>query len=315
MRLLQIAPPMRRAIQTRFHPLLDRVVSLGFEIPGRGRPLLRTVVAVLLLPAALVYLWLLFLPWPLDLRWREPRQTSFMEYRVREAKQNGDTLRLRRDWVPLEEISPNLRRAVLAAEDDRFYQHAGIDWRSLGEELNYEGDTVFSWWSADDLRALKASVGFAWANRSQIKGRSTLTQQLAKNLYFTPDRSLFRKLGEAVVARRLEACLSKDRILEIYLNVAEWGPGIFGAQSAAEAYFGRDAQDLNLEQAAALAATLPHPLSSNPAFRPGQMDWRKRLLLTRLRGPPVPPEVQVPLLPDLEPKAGADTIRSGAEER
>lgn len=301
---------MKRAIQTRLHPIRDRVVSLGFEIPGRGRPLLRVVLAVLLLPVALVYLWLLVLPWPLDLRWREPRHTSFMEYRLHEANRSGDTLRLRQDWVPLEAISPNLRRAVLAAEDDRFYQHAGIDWRSLGEELDYQGDTAFSWWSSDDLRALKASVKYAWAHRSQVKGRSTLTQQLAKNLYFTPDRSLFRKLGEAVVAKRLEACLSKDRILEIYLNVAEWGPGIFGVQAAAEAYFGRDAQDLSLEQAAALAATLPHPLSSNPAFRPGQMDWRKRHLLTRLRGPPAPPEIQVPLLPDLEPNLGLDTLRT-----
>ncbi|MGW8267253.1 MAG: biosynthetic peptidoglycan transglycosylase [Longimicrobiales bacterium] len=274
--------------------------SLGFRIPGSGRPVVRIVVGLLFLPPALVFLWLLFLPWPLTLRWRNPGHTAFMEYRIEEAEDGGDTLRIVQDWVALEDISPNLRRFVLAAEDDRFYRHHGIDWRALAEEVNYRGDTTFSWWRAGDRRALREALAYGWAHRDQIRGRSTLTQQLAKNLYFTPRRSLSRKVAEAVVSKRLELFLPKDRILEIYLNVAEWGPGVFGAEAASRIYFGRGAADLTLDQAAALAATLPHPLTSNPSFRPARMEWRKAHLLSRLRGPPppAPPLVEVPLLPD-----------------
>jgi len=286
--------------------------SRGLRIPGSGRPVLRIVVAVLFLPPAGVFLWLLFLPWPLTLRWRNPGHTSFMEYRLEGAKEAGDTLRVQQEWIPLEGISRNLRRAVLAAEDDRFYQHHGVDWRALAEEVDYRGDTTFSWWSAADRGALRAALAYGWEHRDEIKGRSTLTQQLAKNLYFTPRRALGRKVAEAVVAKRLEFFLPKDRILEIYLNVAEWGPGVFGAEAAARSYFGRGAADLTLEQSAALAATLPHPLTSNPSFRPARMEWRKASLLTRLRGPPPPSPlpVEVPLLPDTF-GSGPDTVSIG----
>jgi monofunctional biosynthetic peptidoglycan transglycosylase len=287
------------------------------RIRDAGRRALRLLLVLVLLPVGALLLCLLFLPWPLSLRWKDPDQTSFMEYRVREARNEGEKLAIRQSWVPLDRISPDLRRAVLVAEDDRFYLHHGIDWKALGEETHYTGDTVFSWWSLDDLRSLEESLAYAWAHRSEVKGRSTLTQQLAKNLYFTPERSLARKLAEAVVAKRLELFLPKDRILELYLNVAEWGPGIFGAEAAAEAYFDGGADDLTLEQAAALAATLPHPLTSNPAFRPSRMAWRKEMLLHRMRArpPPAPPLVTVPLLPDTA-SAGAtriDDTKDGAD--
>jgi monofunctional biosynthetic peptidoglycan transglycosylase len=232
-----------------------------------------------------------------------------MEYRVREVEEAGDTLDIEQEWVALADISPNLRRAVLTAEDDRFYLHHGIDWRALAEEVHYQGDTTFSWWNAGDRRALREALAYGWSHRSEIKGRSTLTQQLAKNIYFSPKRSLVRKVAEAVVAKRLELFLPKDRILEIYLNVAEWGPGVFGAEAAARHHFGRGAADLTLDQAAALAATLPHPLTSNPSFRPARMEWRKANLLSRLRGPqPLPPPpVEVPLLPDTL-GSGDDTV-------
>ncbi|MDH5589315.1 MAG: transglycosylase domain-containing protein, partial [Gemmatimonadota bacterium] len=138
----------------------------------------------------------------------------------------------------------------------------------------------------------------------ELRGRSTITQQLAKNLYYGTRRSFLRKVTELVVARRLERRLGKDRILELYLNVAEWGPGIFGADAAAHAYFGVSAASLTLDQAATLAATLPHPLTSNPARRPGRMLWRRDLILSRIdptRGiPPEPlpfpsPEIDIPL--------------------
>lgn len=260
----------------------------------------RILGSLILLPSGILLLWFLFLPWPIALRWRNPRETSFMEYRMKEAHRAGTELSLQHEWVHLDGISPNLRRAVLTAEDDRFYQHGGIDWKALSEEVGYEADSAFSWWSPRDLRALRKALSFAIAHRDEIKGRSTITQQLAKNLYFTPRRSMLRKVSEAVVTKRLELFLPKDRILEIYLNVAEWGPGIFGAEAASRAYFHKSARDLSLDQAAALAATLPHPLTSNPSYRPSQMEWRKTLILGRLRGgiPEPPPHIVLTSPPD-----------------
>jgi len=262
---------------------------------------------VLALPLACVgALWFEFLalPWPVRLRTHDPQRTALMEYRVRQAAARGDTLAIRYEWVPLDRISRNLRRAVIAAEDARFYQHRGIDWAALREELKYSGDADFSWTDPNDLRALLAAIRYYREHRDEVRGRSTITQQLAKNLYFTPERSLLRKVEEIIVVRRLERFLSKDRILELYLNIAEWGPGIFGAEAAARHYFGRSAANLTLEQAAALAATLPHPLTSNPKHRPGRMRWRQRLILERLQPSPrraaPPPSVPepVPALPE-----------------
>jgi monofunctional biosynthetic peptidoglycan transglycosylase len=224
-----------------------------------------------------------------------------MEQRLREARAAGRTLELRRTWVPLGEISPRLVRAVLVAEDHRFREHHGIDWLALAEEVRWTGDDSFSWLDASDLGALARAVAYAWEHRAELRGRSTITQQLAKNLYFGTERSFVRKAIELVVAKRLERRLGKDRILELYLNVAEWGPGIFGAEEAALAYFGRPASELTLEEAAALAATLPHPLTSNPAQNPGRMRWRQALILERLNAPAAVPPAPLPLPePDVE---------------
>lgn len=240
---------------------------------------------LLALPLSLVgAVWFLYLalPWPVTLRWRDPAQTAFMSHRIREAEGRGETLTIRYEWVPLDAISRHLRRAVIVAEDARFYEHRGIDWHALREELRYSGDAVFRWTDPADLQALVDAVRYYRENRDAVRGRSTITQQLAKNLYLSPERSLVRKAEEFIIARRLERFLTKDRILELYLNTAEWGPGIFGAEAAAREYFGRSAASLSRDQAAALAATLPHPLTSNPAHRPGRMLWRKRLILERL---------------------------------
>jgi monofunctional biosynthetic peptidoglycan transglycosylase len=226
-----------------------------------------------------------------------------MKQRIREARERGEELKIRKEWVPLADMSPALVRAVIVAEDYRFREHHGVDWVSLAEEVHWTGDDELSWWSLSDLRALAGALRFGWANRAQLRGRSTITQQLAKNLYFGTDRSIARKVMEVVVARRLERRLGKDRILELYLNVAEWGPGVFGAEAAARTYFGRSARDLRLAEAAALAATLPHPLTSNPAHDPARMRWRQSLILDRLdpsRGlPPAPgplPEIEIELV-------------------
>jgi monofunctional biosynthetic peptidoglycan transglycosylase len=249
----------------------------------------------------LVLLAWLIQPWPVLLRWRDPEITSFMRYRMKEALEQGDTLEIRNEWMPLEEISDRMERAVILAEDGNFYEHGGVDWSALAEELRYDGDPPFSIFDPDDLLAVLRALRYYNQNRDEVRGRSTITQQLAKNLYFTPERSLTRKFAEMVVAQRLEWFLPKDRILELYLNTVELGPGVFGVEAAAQHYFGRSAANLSAFQAASLAGTLPHPLTSNPALRPSRMAWRRDLILGRMQrtSPDVTP---VPVAP-VEPPA------------
>jgi monofunctional biosynthetic peptidoglycan transglycosylase len=243
---------------------------------------LLTAVPLAILGAAWFY-WVT-IPWPLRLRIHDPQSSAVMRQRAAEARSRGEAFELQRAWVPLDRISPRVRRAVIAAEDGRFHQHNGIDWDALREEFRYRGDDSFSLLDADDRRHLRAAWRYFRENRHRIRGRSTITQQVAKNLYYSTDRSTLRKLEEFIVARRLEAALDKDRILEIYLNIAELGPGIFGVEAAARHYFDRTAANLTADQAAALAATLPHPLSSNPRHNPRRMYWRKELILARMGG-------------------------------
>ena len=273
-----------------------------------GRLLRRWVLGPILLAVALPAVVWLGLPWPWVLRFTDPPATSFMLYREREARRADQPFAAVQDWVPLEEMPKDLVRAVLVSEDDRFREHGGVDWKALADEVHWRGDEDFSWWDAKDRAALWEALRYYGAHRGEIKGRSTLTQQLAKNLYFTPRRSLVRKAGEFVVARRLETFLSKDRILELYLNTSEFGPGIFGVGAAARAYFGVPVQRINRFQAASLAATLPQPLTSNPDTKPGRMAWRRDLILARLAGrevviPDAPPPVELP--PDIMPDPGA----------
>ena len=259
---------------------------------------------------ALVVVYLA-LPWPLAHRWDDPATTSFMRYRQREARAAGEDLEIRHTWVPLDRIAEPMQRAVVLAEDGRFREHGGIDWIAVGEELEWEGGDDVAWTDPDDLRALGRAALYYWRHRDEVRGRSTITQQLAKNLYFTPDRSLVRKVGEFVVAQRLERFLDKDRILELYLNTVELGPGLFGVEAAARHYFDVSAADLSPRQAASLAATLPHPLTSNPDTRPGRMAWRRDLIFARMTGrdrgrspvPVAPPPVEAP---DVEVGGGED---------
>jgi monofunctional glycosyltransferase len=213
--------------------------------------------------------------------------------------------------VPLDELPEVLVRAVLVAEDDRFREHGGVDWEALAEEARYGGPLPPRPWVAEDRAALMDAVRHVRENRDAVRGRSTLTQQLARNLYLSEDRSLIRKGQEFILARRLEFFLPKDRILELYLNVVEFGPGIFGVEAASQAYFDRSAREVTAYQAASLAGTLPHPLTSNPATSPGRMAWRRERILARLGGgppvPPAPPDIQPVELPDSLP-AGAPPL-------
>jgi monofunctional biosynthetic peptidoglycan transglycosylase len=258
-------------------------------------------------------LWLTFV-WPPPSWWRThwPAQTAFMAMRARQARAAPRSASRGYQPVPADAMSPWLARAAVAAEDDAFYQHHGIDYRSLREALGYRRPT-FSWTSAKDRSELARALGRAWARRDRLRGASTVTQQLAKNLYLSPSRNPLRKLKEAVIAYRLEWALTKPRILELYLNVAEFGPNLWGAEAASERYFAEPASRLSLEQASLLVATLPHPLTSNPASHPGRTIWREQLILRKLGGEPVViPAEEEDTLPAPAPApadtgAGADT--------
>src|SRR5216110_2146926 len=237
--------------------------------------------------AGVVFVWV-FAVWPPPVWWRDhwPRQTALMR-EMADCRTAGwpdgrsqfacPTVRP----TTLESISPVLQRMVIIAVDSRFRSHVGIDPAEIADALGIDG--THGVWSA---------VGAAWRHRDRLRGASTITQQLAKNLYLSSSRNPIRKVKEAATALRLELALSKDRILELYLNVAEWGPGIWGVDAASGAYFGVPASRLNEEQAAELAATLPHPRTSNPTFRPERTRARRALILARYHGVEVyiPPE-------------------------
>jgi monofunctional biosynthetic peptidoglycan transglycosylase len=229
----------------------------------------------------MAWLWFVWPP-PVWYRWIWPRQTAFMAMR---RGQEADGARPTRQYrpVPREQIAPVMRSAVLVAEDHRFYQHAGIDYQEIREALGYRRDE-FSWSNAKDRAELGRVLRRAWVRRDRIRGASTITQQLAKNLYLSPSRNPIRKVKEALTAWRLEYWLGKDRILELYLNVVEMGPEVWGVEAASEKYFGHSARKLSLDEAAALAGTLPFPLKSNPGYHPGRMRWRQSMIVRRIRG-------------------------------
>ncbi len=176
------------------------------------------------------------------LRKENPGKTSLMEYREREWREKGKKYRVNQVWAPLSRISPYLIKAVLIAEDDKFWKHEGFDYEAIQKAIE------------KDIKAKKFKLG-----------GSTISQQLAKNLYLSPSKNPLRKISEAVITWRMERVLSKKRILELYLNVVEWGEGIFGAESASRHYFGKSSFELTPEEAARLAAVLPSPRKYNPA--------------------------------------------------
>ncbi|HEU5219094.1 MAG TPA: biosynthetic peptidoglycan transglycosylase [Gemmatimonadales bacterium] len=185
--------------------------------------------------------------------------------------------------VPLEAIAPVVKAAALVAEDHRFYDHSGIDYVEFRHALGYRPDE-FSPGSARDRAELWRALRRSVAGKGRMRGASTITQQLAKNLYLSSSRNPLRKVKEAVTAWRLEYWLGKDRIMELYLNVVELGPEVWGVEAASRKYFGHSARQLSLDEAAALAGSLPFPLKSNPGYRPGRMRWRQAMIIRRVRG-------------------------------
>ena len=201
--------------------------------------------------------------------------------------------------VPLDSIAPSMVDAAMAGEDQRFLEHHGIDWVNLRRALGYDRDD-FRWSSSRDRGDLLRALPRAWARRDRLRGASTITQQLAKNLYLSPSRNPLRKVKEAVTAWRLEAALDKDRIMELYLNTVELGHEVWGVDAASRLYFKHPARQLTLAESAELAGELPFPLRSNPAYRPARMFHRQQLILAHLRGEPVeiPPDSGLADLPD-----------------
>lgn len=194
-----------------------------------------------------------------SLRKINPGKTAMMVQREREAADAGKEFTIQRQWVPMSKISRHLINAVIVSEDGMFYEHEGIDWYELGEsiEKNFEKGKA-------------------------ARGGSTISQQLSKNLYLSTSKDPIRKLKELVITLRMERTLSKRRILEIYLNVIEWGNGVFGAEAAAKKYFGKSAALLTREEAAQLAAVIPSPRKHQPNVLSRYVARRSSIILSRM---------------------------------
>lgn len=190
----------------------------------------------LLALAGLLAVQLWFLGWIAYYKYENPSETAFMERELERLQEKSPQARLRQQWVPYERISVHLKRAVVTAEDARFVEHEGVDWDAVAKA--YE----------ENLKRGRPA-----------KGGSTISQQLAKNLFLSSERSYVRKAQELAITTMLEWMWDKQRILEVYLNVAEWGEGVFGAEAAARHYYGIGAHQLGPEQSARLAAFLPSP--------------------------------------------------------
>ncbi len=195
---------------------------------------LKRLLAALLLIGLLWQGW--YLGWVVLWKFTNPGMSHFMEIRLAELREKRPNAELKRQWVAYERISVHLKRAVIAAEDDKFVDHEGFDWEGIQKAL--------------EKNQRKGKV---------VAGGSTISQQLAKNLFLSPSKTPWRKAQEAVITLMLEALWDKRRILEVYLNVVEWGEGVFGVEAAAQRYYGVSAAQLSAEQAARLAVMLPAP--------------------------------------------------------
>jgi monofunctional biosynthetic peptidoglycan transglycosylase len=194
-----------------------------------------------------------------DLKTKNPRETALMRQRREEAEQAGKPYRIRQQWIPLSRIPREVVEAIVVEEDGTFYSHSGFDWYELQESIEKN-----------------------WEERRAARGASTITQQLAKNLYLSTSKDPIRKLKEALITVLLERELGKRRILELYLNCIEWGRGIFGIGAASETYFGKEASTLTLQEGARLAAVIPSPLRHRPDSDSRYVTRRTRMVLDRL---------------------------------
>ena len=205
---------------------------------------------------ALALTWLATLPDVGKLARHNPTSTALMDRRLAKESKEKRPITKQWSWAPLSRISSHLQRAVVVAEDASFFVHEGFDWEGIRDAA---------------LHNLEAG--------EMKRGGSTITQQLAKNLYLSSERSLLRKTREALITRSLEHHLTKERILELYLNVAEWGRGVYGAEAAARHHFGKSAADLTMSEAAWLAAILPSPQRYDPIRKTAALTRRHQRIL------------------------------------
>jgi monofunctional biosynthetic peptidoglycan transglycosylase len=201
-----------------------------------------------------------YLGWVLWWRHFDPGTTSFMAQRLNALRAKNPRAELRHRWVDYERISPQLKRAVIAAEDDKFIDHEGFDWEGIQKAI--------------EKNQRQGKV---------VAGGSTISQQLAKNLFLSSDKTPWRKAQEALITVWLELLWDKRRILEVYLNVVEWGEGVFGAEAAAQRYFGAGADRLSAEQAARLAVMLPAPRKFEKNPYSAYLNQRTQTILSRMQ--------------------------------
>lgn len=217
--------------------------------------------SLLLLLGVIGYIFIYPLLIPIDyLKKENPKLTAMMKYRMKQWEREGKNIQIRQVWVPLSKISPYLIKAVLIGEDDKFFRHEGFDFEAMQKALE------------KNLQAGKIKYG-----------GSTISQQTAKNLFLSPSKNPVRKIQEAILTWRLERALSKKRILEIYLNIAEWGEGIFGIEAASRHYYGKPASALNPWEAARLAAILPNPIKYNPLKATSYVEKRANLIYSIMK--------------------------------
>ena len=191
---------------------------------------------------------------------KNPPSTALIDQRKKEATLAGKKIVVRQQWVTFQAIPKKLQDSVRISEDASFYQHRGVDYHEL-----------------------KIVLKKSWEEKRFVRGASTITQQLAKNLYLSPDRNLIRKFKEYLIARRLENHLNKNRIFHLYLNVIELGSGIFGVEAASRHYFGKHVGNLTLEETVRLTAIIPKPLKESPIHNSHWLNWRARWILDALK--------------------------------
>ena len=234
----------------------------------------RAIVALLGIGFGCAAYLYLTLPDVRSLKTANPPSTAFIDLRAREAHARGEEPRRVQKWMPYAHISQNLKRAVLVTEDSRFWTHEGIDFDELKESMETN-----------------------WERGEFARGGSTITQQLAKNLYLSPSKNPVRKVREFLIARALEAELSKQRILELYLNEIEWGDGIYGAEAAARTYFRKSCGDLSPQEAALLAAAIANPRILDPGHPSTRLRRRQQMVMHRMGAVTPPPVVAGPSIP------------------
>lgn len=235
--------------------------------PSRWRYWAKYIILGLIVFALLSHLYVLFFVF--RYKGANPQSTAMMQQRAAEARSEGRAVIREHTWVPYERISTNLVRALLAGEDQKFFDHEGFDWEELQKALEKD-----------------------WEEKKFERGGSTISQQLAKNLFLSTSKNPLRKLHEALITWEMEKVLSKRRILEIYLNVIEWGDGIYGAEAAARHYFNSSAASLSTEQAAFLSAMVPGPLNAyNPTRHRARVERRKNLILRLMRHVVIPKDL------------------------